>query len=529
MLKVKKKYVFLSLIFLALFSCQKKEEPMKRMNISFNMDPRTLDSRKSGDIASSAAIFLLFNGLTEITSKGTVDMALAESYDLSADQKTYVFHLREAKWSDGHKITAFDFEKSWKKILDPNFPALCPQLFYCIKNAEKAKEGKVAPEDIGVYALDEKTLIVHLANPTPYFLSLVSFCIFYPLPSHIEEKNLWPSQGDEKIITSGPFILKKWNHNDEIILMKNPSYWNAKNIKLDEIHISIIRSETTALQMFENGQLDWVGAMLSPLPVDSMATILKRKELQISPVAATTFCAFNVEKFPFSNKNMRKAFGLAINRKTIVQNITQGKEEIATRCIPPILMKNKNISYYEDNDVQEAKEYFNKGLQELNIKKEDLKITFSYGSGILHKKLAEALQEGWARAFDISVQMEQIEEKVMLDRMHKHDFQAALSHWLVQYNDPMNILSRFKNKNNVKNYPLWENSTYIQLLDYSATLQDKELRIQLLEKAEEIFLEEMPVSPIYHHNYITLTNPCIKGISIGPVGDIHFDKAQIVK
>lgn len=451
-------------------------------------------------------------------------MCIAKSYDLSADKKTYVFHLRDAKWSNGQRVTAFDFEKTWKKILEAEFSAPCPQLFFCIKNAEKAFKKELSLDKVGILALDEKTLLVQLENPTPYFLSLVSFCIFFPQPATITERKVF---SNENIVTNGPFILRKWNHNNELVLQKNPLYWNAKNIKLSEIHISIVRSENTAMQMFENGELHFIGTLLSPLPIDSMNTILKRKEAKISPVAGTTFCAFNVEKFPFNNKNMRKAFGLAINRKSIVQNITQGNEIIATRCIPPVLAKNVNLKFYEDNDIEEAKKYFKEALKELNVKKEDLKITFSYGSSLLHKKLAETLQEEWMKAFAIQVRLQQIEEKVMLEKMQKHDFQAGLSFYMAQYNDPMNILNRFKSKNNIKNYSLWENKTFTQLLDYSKGITDKNYRRQILEKAEELLMDEMPIAPIYHHNYIILMHPSIKGVSVGPLGDLHFDKTQI--
>lgn len=526
-LKIMPKFLFLFLFCLSFifFGCQKKETPIKRLNINFYMEPKTLDPRKSGDLASSEAIFLLFCGLTEVSSSGTIEMALAKSYELSSDKKRYTFHLRDAKWSDGRKITSYDFEKSWKKALDPKFPSLCAELFYPIKNAEKAAKNEVGLDEVGINAIDEKTLVVQLTEPTPYFLSLVSFCVFFPLPSHVEEKVLFAS--DTKIVTSGPFSLKKWVHNDEMVLKKNTLHWNESKIKLDEIHISFVSNENTALQMYENGQLDWIGTMLSPLPADSMASLLKRKDLQISPIGGTSFCAFNTEKFPFNNKNIRKAFGRAINRKAIIQNITQGHELIATRCVPPVLTNNKNISFYKDFDLLEARQLFQKGLEELKVKKEDIRITLTYGSSILFRKLAEVIQQDWMKTFGIYVKLEQVERKVLIDRLHNHDFQSTITFWIAQYNDPMNILNRFKYKTAPKNYPLYHNDKYIELLDFAQTTANVNLRSQLLEKAEEIILDEMPIAPIYHHNYITLTNPRIKGFSIGPLGDLHFEKIEI--
>lgn len=515
----------ISMIFTT--SCHKKESTLERkLTINFNMDPRTLDARKSGDLVTTATLNLLFKGLTEATESGEIIPSLCKSFEISKDKKTYTFHIREdAFWSDGIKITAYDFEKSWKKIIDPNFPALCPQLFYPIKNAEKAAKGEVSLDEVGINAIDEKTLIVNLNEPTPYFLSLTSFCIYFPVPSHIVEKNPnWDSLVGDNFICSGPFKLKTWNHTSDLFFVKNPSYWNSKNVWLNEIQVNIIKDENTTLQMYENNEVDWVGALLSPLPLDSVNSIKKRKDFSQIPVGGTTFCVFNVEKFPFNNKNIRKALGLAIDRKSIIKNIIQGNETAATRCIPPLLMINKNLSFYEDNDIERSKEYFNKGLSELKVKKEDLKITFSYGTNILHKKQAEALVEKWQKTFNIPIVLEQVEEKAMMERLYKHQFQSALSYWIIQYRDPMNIFDRFKNKIHSKNYPNWENEDYINLLNYSSTFGDSEKREQVLEKAEELFLEEMPISPIYHHNYKMLTKPHVRGLFVGPVGEVRFDK-----
>lgn len=512
--------------------CNKKESntKTKKLNICFNMDPKTLDARKSGDLVSSATLLLLFSGLTEATPSGEIVPALAESYEISDDQKCYVFHIRkDAKWSDGHEITAHDFEKSWKKVIDPNFPSLCRQVFYPIKNAEKAAKGEVSLDEVGINALDDHTLVVNLHSPIPYFLSLTSFCLYFPVPAHIAEKDPnWECAQGDKFVCSGPFKLKKWNHTSDILLQKNPNHFNATSIYLDEIYINIVNDENTTLQMYQNNQIDWAGALISPLPLDSLPSLKKSKEFLETPIGGTTFCTFNVKRFPFNNKNIRKAFGLAIDRKSIVKNIIQG-DAVATRCIPPILMKNKEISYYKDNDTEKAKDLLNQGLRELKINKDDLKITFSYGSNILHKKQAEALVEHWKEVFGIPITLEQVEEKLMLDRLHKHQYQTALTYLVIQYRDPMNIFDRFKSEGHCKNYPEWENSVYINLLNYSTTFQDMALREQILEKAEEIFLDEMPISPIYHHNYKMMTKPYVRGLFVGPVGEMRFDKVYFIK
>lgn len=517
-------YIFLSLILC--LGCNNTSKEKKILNISFKMDPLTLDSRKSGDLVSSAALFLLFNGLTEFTKDG-IKPALAKSYTISKDKKHYTFHLRDATWSDGKKITAYDFEYSWKKIIDPEFPSLCPHILYSIKNAEKAKKGKISLDEVGIKALDKKTLSIHLEHPTPYFLSLTSYCILFPVPKHIDEKFPYWESSAKHFVCSGPFTLKNWEHNNKIVLEKNPFYWNKNKIHLNGVTISIIDNENTALQMFENSSLDWVGALLSPIPLDSIPALMQKKEHTITSIGGSTFCAFNIEKPPFNNKNIRQAFSMAIDRNSIVKNITQAKESIATRFIPPILMQGKNLSLLEDNNPSKAKELFEKGLEELNLKKEDIKVTFSHGTAVFYKKQAEAIQEKWQKTFGIPIELEQVEEKVIYDRLHKHNFQVAISFWVVQYNDAMNIFERFKNKSHSKNYPNWESKKYISLLNLSDNVIDTSERIKALEEAEKILAEDMPLTAIHHHNYITLTKTNIKGIFIGPLGEMHFDKAYI--
>ena len=227
------------------------------MRTCFNMDPLTVDPRKNGDLISSTFLFMLYDGLTSLLPNGEVELSLAKSVHLSEDQCTYTFSLREAYWSDGHLITAHDFEYSWKKTLDPNFHATCPQLFYPIKNAKEAAEGVVSPDQVRVQALNDTTLRVELNHPTPYFLSLISFCNFFPIPRHVELNNpAW--ENETQVVVSGPFRLVHWQKKKEIVVVKNPTYWDAEHTTLDSLHISIVTDEFTTLEMFENNEFEGI-------------------------------------------------------------------------------------------------------------------------------------------------------------------------------------------------------------------------------------------------------------------------------
>ncbi|KPK32567.1 MAG: hypothetical protein AMS24_03920 [Chlamydiae bacterium SM23_39] len=487
------------------------------LKTSLQTEPLTLDPRKSGGHISDIILFMLFEGLTKFNKDGSISLCLAKNYTISKNKKKYTFYLKDnIKWSDGSEITSYDFKKCWEKILDPHFPSICTHLLYPIVNAEKIKQGKKDIKSFGVNCIDDKTLVINLNHPTPHFLSLTSFYIFFPLPSHVKDFSSDP----DKFVCNGPFKLKKWIKDKEIILEKNPFYHNEKKISLDLINISIIDDEVRNLQMFENEKLDWINSLISPIPLENSANLENLSS--IKKIGGTTFCAFNVEKFPFNNKNIRKAFSYAINRKEIIKALYQNEEQIATRCIPPIIYKNKNLNLIKDDDPIEAKKLFQKGLQELNINSKNLNIIFTFDH--INKKLADLLIEKWEKIFNIKINSEPLNSKESVVRLHKKQFQLTLTLWSLYYNDPLNILERFKHKNYEKNYSNWENKKYISLLESSYTKNDPKKRETILEEAEKILIEEIPLFPIYHHNYLILANKKIKEICLGPLGEIYLDE-----
>lgn len=502
-----KRLLLLILIILPLSCHQKSTQPQKTLKICFNRDPLTIDPLKCGDFASSTLIFLIYNGLTTLNPDGSISMALAKSVDISSDKKTYVFHLKDVTWSDGVKITAYDFEKSWKKIIDPKLPGLSAYLFYCIKNVEKIVKKEMSISEAGFFAKDENTFVVNLEYPTPYFLSLISFCAFFPKPSHTNIP-----------VYSGPFTLQKWQKNTEILLSKNHMFWNKNEVKISHINIIIIHDENTALQMYEKGQIDLLSSFLSPFPLDSIKYLSK---INFFPIAATSICVFNTKVFPFNNANMRKAFSYAINREDIVNNISQLKENIATSLIPPVINNSYNQQLYSPTL---AKQYFTKALKELKISPQDLIITFLYSTNTLHKKQAETIQQNWQKFFNVKIILCQLDEKNMTEKFHQKNFQIGLRTIIAQYADPMSILERFKYQNQSKNFSSWENSKFIKLLDLSYTSYK---RHKILNEAEKILLKEMPIAPIYHFNYAVITHPYVKNVCVGPIGDLHYDKIYL--
>ncbi len=519
------------MVLFATFSCQRKEDPTctkKHLRFGFNSNPKTLDPRKNGDIVSSCLIFLVFDGLTRTLPDGSVVGSLAESYEVSKDGKIYTFHIREdAFWSDGIPITAEDFVYTWKTALDPSFPCLCASLFAPIRNAERITKKELPLDSLGVFAKGKKTLVVELEGPTPYFPHLAGFCNLFAIPKHyVEGKKNWESSKKE-IPFSGPFKITQYKENELILVEKNDLHWKHDKVELKEISIPILYDPNTAFQMYERGELDWLGTKTCPIPQEIISKVNCRPDYFSQPTAGTSFIAFNTQKRPFNNLSIRKAFSYAIDRTALVEKITKGSEIAGTRCIPPNLMQGENKNLVPNNNIELARKFFAEGLQELNMKPSDFE-KFELVCGALHEKsVVEAVQNRWKEVLGIFIPINQLDYASCMERLHKKNFDIAVGGWLAQFADPINILDRFKYRNNPKNYSAWENAHYIELLDASSSEFSLEKRKEILEEAEKLFMEELPLAPLYHFNYGFLMKPHVSNLQIAPNGELRFDFIKV--
>ena len=279
------------------------------LRINFCYQPFTVDPRKCSDPASCILNFMLYEGLTHLEPDGSITLSTAESFTVSPNKKKYTFILKETFWSDGSPVTAYDFEASWKSLIDPKFPSTTAHLLYPIKNAKAAREKKVPLDQVGIFAKDDRTLVVELEKPTPYFLKLTSFCTYYPIPKEkVAMETIWDAKKESHLISNGPFRMKKWKYNNEIIVKKNPLFWKAKDVKLNRIFITLIQDESTAFKLYEQGKLDWIGGFISPIPLDALPALIEQNLLNHKEVAGTSFCAFNLNCYPFSNSQYSKGF-----------------------------------------------------------------------------------------------------------------------------------------------------------------------------------------------------------------------------
>lgn len=496
-------------------------EEKSTINICYEQSPLTLDPRKNGEPFSSTTCFMLYNGLCHCLSSGEIVPSIAKSWDISEDRKTYTFHLRDAKWSDGTSVKARDFEFSWKSALDPAFPCINQQMFYPIKNAEKISLGKISSENLGVYAPDDFTLILELEKPTPQFLHLICFCNFYPVPSHIAEKDdKWDTNYDH-FVTNGSFCLKEYFPFEKIVLIKNPYYWNVDNVKNEGINIQIINSSDTALRLFEENKLDFVGSFLLKLSDETYEKYQTSPAYKDFPQAIVKFVTFNTKEFPFHNKNMRKAFSLAINREDL-SSIYKIPNKPAHRFLPYNLIPNDR-RLMEDCNPELAQIFFEKGLKDLGVDAKKLNIKLIYW-GNAYKTIALFVKEQWEKTFGIKVSLECFDMKSLLEKYNTKDYQAGLYFAFPQIGDAIDVLERYKLEENPKNYMKWENSEYIDLVDKSFFARNSDERLKIFEEAEKCLLEDAPLCPLLcvYPGYLTH----VEGIYETSSNGLRFELAK---
>jgi oligopeptide transport system substrate-binding protein len=501
----------------------KNSEHKQHLRTTLKMDPPSLDPRVGVDNISSGVIRTLFDGLTYMGRDGKTQLALAESYEISEDFKTYVFYIRKAKWSDGSPITAFDFESSWKHMVDPNTFAPNANLLYLIKNGRAIKLGEAPIDSLGVKALDDTTLVVNLDHSHATFLDALANCAFYPLHASMRNNKF----NIKHYVGSGPFIFDSYQLQDKIVVSKNPHYWDAASVQLDKITFFIIKEESTSLLMFKKNEIDWLGSSFGGLSVDAIPSLLKTGLVNVTQAAGTNWLALNIKKFPFTNVNIRKALAFAINRKEIVDNVLHSQCKEALSYVPRIQKQDLWHPYFKDGDIEEAKRLLVKGLEELNITLEQFPaITIIYNHSDIWHKMMQAVQQQWTEALGIKVSIQGMDGSVFLNRLWKGDFEVARCAWNVQYNDPANILEVYKHKDFVNNHTSWEHPVFIAQLEAASKCLAKS-RWAFLEEAEQILIDEMPAIPLSHNALMYIQKEGIRGVVASSLMIVDFRWASI--
>lgn len=520
---------------LILQACSKKNEVepgAQVLNISVGASPQSLDPHVATGNPESKILSGLGETLVRLDLQTTtVIPGIAEQWTVSDDGLRYEFNLRKnAKWSNGDPITASDFVFTWQRALAPTVGWQYANDYYFIKGAKAYNLGESdEPASLGVHAIDTHTVIFELETPYPLFLKQLTSERMAPihkksieLRGAIDDINTnWTHAGN--YVSSGAFYLAEWKINKILVLKKNPYYWNATNVTLDTIRFHPIEPEAAEERAFRSGQIDLIYS--GRIPVEKFTYYREKHpdQLVIFPSFASYFYLFNITKPPFDNLKVRQAFAHAIDRESIVKNITKAGEKIGTSLNPYVEFYSEQIQAPQFS-IDKAQKFLDEagypngeGFPEVSL---------LYNSSDMHKKVALAIQQMWKTTLGVNVALENQEWKVYLRTRQSLDYSIARAGSISDIADPSDFIDSYRS-NHGMNHTGWSNAEFDTLtLEASSTI-NQQTRYVLLAKAESILLSELPILPIYQYSDSYLKKEYVKGLQFNALGRINYNDIYI--
>lgn len=482
------------------------------MHISNALEPPEIDPHVTSGIMEYHLQMAVFEGLVAKHPQTLEAVpAVADSWTISEDKTVYTFHIRDtAKWSDGDKLTAYDFEYSWKRVLQPEIGCEFLTDFFVIKNAEAYYKGEVKDfSDVGIKALDDSYFQVTLKYPVPYFLLQMDNFTMYPVQKKtIEKFNAFKERGTrwtrpENFVGNGAFVIKEWTPSVIFSVKKNPYYWDAVNVKLNEIHFYPYDNIMLEERMFKAGQVH----KTEFLPSAKVDKYKNSPDYHQSSYYAIYYYVFNNKIKPLDDVRVRKALAYSIDRESLVKNVTRGGQKPAFHYTPdnPYGYTAKaNFSY----DVELAKKLLaeagypaGKGFPKLEL---------TYNTNADHLKIALAVQQMWKANLGIDISLRNLEWKVYLDARNSRDYQILRRSNVADILDPSTFLLPMMTHDPM-NDSEWGSKRYDELMELSKLAKTQEERYGYFQEADKILIDEMPQVPIYFYTTNNLVASNVKG------------------
>ena len=491
------------------------------LNLYNESDPASLDPHKmSGDWEDRIAADIFEGLLTEDIDAKPIP-GQATSWDISEDGLTYTFHLRDGiKWSDGKPVTAGDFVYALRRIEDPATASSYAYLQYPIKNAKAINSGEITDlTQLGVKAIDDKTLEITLESPTPYFLSALTHYTAYPVPKHVVEAKAQDWIKIENIVTNGPYKPIEWVPGSHVKTEKNPEYYGTADLKIDNVIFYVLDDTSAALKRYRAGEFD----IMTEFPADQYQWLEENHpgEARVAPFAGLYYYVMNSTKPPLDDVRVRQALSMAVNREVIGPQILGTGELPAYGWVPPGMNNYVEKSYraqWADLDYGAKVEKAKALLAEAGYGPDKpLKIQLRYNTNEDHKRIAIAISAMW-KALGVETELYNAETKVHYAELKEGQLEVARAGWLADYDDPINFLQLLRSDIQ-DNYGRWQNAEFDALLAQSAQTQDLAARAKLLYEAEKIAIDDTAAMPLYYYLSRNVVSPKIKGYH-----DNTFDK-----
>ena len=532
-------------------------------------EPESLDPQVGTGQVEQRIYLALYEGLVEYDPQTLEPIpAIAERWETNADSTEYTFYLRKnAKWSNGEPITARDFVYTMRRGLDPAFASRGAAQAYYIKNAKAYNDGSVfvqnpnnseflndaeatvptrltlpddekkrgelleknpklaaevagknfvplKGEDLGVEAVDDYTVKISLSQPVPFFVKILPYNLFRFVPEKAIEQfgKQWTQA--ENIVTSGAFKLKEWSPYDQIVVEKNPYYWDAANVKLEEIYFYPVEEQGTLMNLYKAGAID--ATYNRSVPRGWLFSIEKKKDYQDASEAAIEYYIINTTKPPMDDVRVRKAFALAIDKKLLT--VLRRNAKPSSTLIPTNIFKDYPTAQTTNFNPEAAKKLlaeagYKDAAGNYDASKFPIdEVAISYNTNDNNKFFAEIIQSQWQRNLDLNVPLKNMETKTFFSVTSKLEYKGfARFGYVADYVDPYNFLSLFA-ADGGDNGTGWKDEKYVKLLDEANRTLDNQKRLQMLADAETLLLNEQPIIPLTTASTNWLKKPYVKGM-----------------
>ena len=497
-------------------------DPLK---VHIDVEVASMDPQVAVDGTSFEVLAAVTEGLYSLDADGSAIPAMADKVEKSEDGLTYTVTLKDAKWSNGTPVTANDFVFAWRRLVDPKTASEYAFMggIAGLKNADDISAGKVSPDQLGVTAKDDKTLVIELDTPVPFFESLMAFPSFFPVNEEFYNKC-----GDkfattvDTILCNGAFKVASYEPAATTInLEKNTNYWDADKVQLSGIQYQVIKDSQQTMLSYQNGDLDV--ATLSGEQVEQFQADPEFKNIMSGYL---WYIASNKKVAGLDNENLRKAISLSYDKEAIVNNILKDGSIKADFLVPTLLATGPHGKDFRDGtdtylstDKAKALEYYDKAKTELG--KDSFEYTMLIDDAESAQNVAQFIQaEIQTNLPGMKINIETLPKKNRLERLRADDFELGLTRWGPDYADPMTYLDMWIT-GSPNNYGAWSNTEYDSLIQSAKKGElalDSEKRWEALKKAEKMVMDDAVICPVYQQGNAVMIKKNVSGIEFHSVG-----------
>jgi oligopeptide transport system substrate-binding protein len=503
-------------------------------NINIAQEPQILDPFQFRDDNATSILYALQEPLFRISKNEMgYEPGLATDYTMSADAKTFTITLRDgAKWQDGTPITAADVEYSFKRAVDPVFGSEKAFDYYTLLNAEEIVAGEKAVDELGVKALDAHTVEFRLSKPMDFFLDYLLEPSYAPIQKVAAEEfgDLYGTE-PERIVSSGPYKITEWQHDAKIVLEKNENYWDAANVTLEKINITLILDANTVAGMYAVGDLDFM-----EVPKDFISKYKDEPGYEWRSKVGVSFIEFNPNIEYLNNIKIREALSLSFDRKAYVEKILGNGDLPAYGMMPPGIRGLDGGDFREQtgdlvkdmgNDpkaAEKAQALLAEGLAELGKTKEDMEdflevlCVDSPGS----KKNAQAIQQMWAKNLDLNLIVTPMQVKMLIPKLMDGSFHSVVGGGRTANTPDASYMIDF-----IYHEGKWDDPVYTGFIEKSFVTVGNE-RIQALMDAEKYVLEQFVFIPQNFRVANSITSQSLEGFLTFPLA-VQYDFKYVSK